>query len=277
MRILSTFLLAPALLSACGKQAPVAPPPPPVGWHTETGWSGECYAAPNWESLDLGARRMARQEALEAMKNQWGGQRDPAIAFDAGLIENVETVLLGRPEKIEAVTVQNHEACITHRKGGDLQAWEEVVRALPSRLTAGECLTPLVYTKFDYLDIGRPWQGGTPICKGDKVRIFSTLRDKYRVKDDGPWITAKGNDVQATGDYPCTVEGCTEGMLVGRFTSESGIETFFPIGGEKIFEAVESGTLHYTVNDKVYYDNRYYKGAQIEDRTAVTYEPVESK
>jgi hypothetical protein len=96
------------------------------------------------------------------------------------LYAGVETVLLGRPEKIEAVTVQNHEACVTHRKGGDLQAWEELVRALPGRLTAGECLTPLVYTKFDYLDIGKSWQRPVGLCKGDKAHVVASVSPALR-------------------------------------------------------------------------------------------------
>ncbi len=268
--MLSLLLL---VTTAEAKKKPAPPPPPPVGWYIEG--AGPCYAPPAWDSLDLSTRRAKRQEALEAMRAQWSGQKEEGVSFDSGLIDTVETILLGTPEKIEAVTAQNQAWCVAFRKGGDVQAWEEAVRGLPAKLTAGECLTPFYYTKFDYLDIGKAWQSGTPVCKGDKIHIFASLKDKYRVKEDGAWITVTGDGTPATGgDFPCNTEGCVVGMLIGRFTTENGVETVFPIGADIVYEAPAHGTIHTMINDTVWYDNRYFKGASIEDRTAITFEPA---
>lgn len=276
--MLSLLLLTLFSGSAEAKKKPKGPPPPPPqGWYKEEGWSGECFAPFDWETLGLAERRMKRQEALEAMREQWTGKKDAAVSFEEGMVENLETVLLGRPEKIEAVTAQNRELCVAFRANGNADAWQSAIRALPAKLTAGECLTPMIYTKFEFLDIGRTWQGATPVCKGDKVKIFATVKDKYRVSDKGAWINVTGDGTQAAGAYPCTAEGCTVGMLLLKFAPENGgPEEIMPLGVEKIFVAPQHGTLTYSINDNVWYDNRYYKGGNIEDRTAVTYQPAEN-
>jgi hypothetical protein len=265
-----------ALLAlACGPKAPPAPPPPPVGWYTEAGWSGECFAPPDWESLDTSTRKMKRQEALEAMKAQWSGQKEEDVHFEDGMVENVEVTLLGRPDKIEAVTAQNQAQCIAYRKGGDKGAWESAVRALPGKLTAGECLTPFLATRFDYLDIQKGWQGSTSVCKGDKIRINATVKDRFRLKDNGAWMNVLGVGPAAEG-APCTSEGCLAGTLLGRFVPENGgAESIFVVGAEKVYTVPAHGTLTYGLNDDTWFDNTFMKNGSIIDATAVTLEPVE--
>ena len=52
--------------------------------------------------------------------------------------------------------------------------WQSWLRALPGKLTAGECMLPLDYTMFDYLEIGTGWQRPLSICQGNKIRISGT-------------------------------------------------------------------------------------------------------
>jgi hypothetical protein len=253
---------------------PKTPPPPPVGWHREEGWKGDCYYAPDFATLPPGDRKMARQTALEGMKSQWSGTRDDGVSFDANLVDEVETVLLGRPENIEAIALSNRDQCVAYMKGGEVGAWHDYLSALPPRLTKGECMQPLTYTMFDYLDIGKSWQRPLPMCKGDKAHIIATAKDRYRVTDTGAWINVQGTGEKAIGaEFPCNIEGCFVGMLVGKFTTEEGVETVFPIGVETTFTAPEHGTISYSINDTVWYDNKWFKSATIEDRTAITIEP----
>jgi hypothetical protein len=264
-----------SLADAKPKKSKGPPPPPPQGWHREEGWKGDCYYPKNYETLGEGDRKISRQEALEAMKSQWSGAREDGVSFDAGKVEDLETVLLGRPTQIESVSRSNLEFCQAVMKGGDTTAWQSWLSGLPAKLTEGECTSPpLTYTVFDYLDIGKSWQRPIGLCQGDKARIVATTKDKYRISDSGAWINVEGNGTRAAGaDWPCNLEGCTEGMLVGKFVTDSGIETIFPIGAETTFTAPEHGTISYSINDTVWYDNKFFKSSTIEDRTAITIEP----
>lgn len=286
-----TLLVLAALLvghdaEARKKKKNKAPPPPPVGWHAdvpvgspEGGWAHECYYPPDFAKLSEFDRRVKRAEVLDEMLAQWRGERDDGVSFDADRVEEVETVLLGRPEQIETIAVKNLELCkasATH--GGDTAAWEAWLKALPGRLTAGECLTPFDYTMFDYLDIFTGWQREVPLCEGDKVHIIATSKDQYQVRKDGPWITAAGDPASPTAgntDYPCNLEGCLEGMFIARFVTSDGVETILPVGLEMTFTAPENGTLSYRINDPVPDDNKWYKRGTIEDHTAITLEPMQ--
>lgn len=269
-----SLLLYTHLAEAKPKKSKV-PPPPPIGWHKEEGWAGDCYYPPNYESVGEGERKMARQVALEEMKKQWLGQREDGVKFEDMLVDEVDTVLLGRPTKIEDVSRLNLEQCQAVMKGGSADAWKGYLTALPGKLTAGECLRPFDYQLFDYLDIGKSWQRPVGVCKGDKMHIIGTVKDRYRISDAGAWINVEGTPGEkAVGaEYPCNIEGCMVGMLVGKFVSESGVETIFPIGAETVFVAPEHGEVSYTINDTVWYDNKWFKSATIEDRTAITLEP----
>ncbi|MCB9742346.1 MAG: hypothetical protein H6740_07100 [Alphaproteobacteria bacterium] len=281
-RALSLVILSPLALAVagCGSKN-VEPAPPPVGWHAEEGWAAQCYFPPDFAALEdsegLAARRVARMDVLTAMKSQWSGQRDDGVSLPPAAIEDLDTVLLGQPDDIEAVAQQNLSECkrFMASGGGDTSGWEAWMRSMPDKLTAGQCLTPLRDTYFDYLDIGASWQFNVPICPGDTAVIIATTSDKYRLEESGEWITASGFEgMQADGDdYPCTREGCWVGMLVGRFVSEDGYEEVFPIGAEGTYTATAQGTLTITVNDSTYYDNTWFKSGGITDHTGVTVQP----
>lgn len=258
------------------KKKPKVAPPPPLGWHKEEGWKADCWFPADYGKLPEGDRKLARQRALEGMKVQWSGGKDDGITFNEGIVDDVETTLLGRPVLIEAISVKNLEFCTeVMRDGKDAGSWQTWLGTLSTTLTAGECNTPLTYTLFDYLDLGHGWQRPVHICKGNRAKIWATVADRYRMTENGPWITVEGLPEKALStDFPCNIEGCTIGMLVGKFVTDSGVETVFPIGAATEFEAPEHGTLYYTINDTVWYDNRWFKSATVEDKTAITIEPA---
>jgi len=248
-----------------------------VGWQTQEGWAGSCYYPPVWAKLSTSDSRLARQDALDAIVGQWSGNRDDGISFDEDTVTDTETVLLGRPEKTESVTDQNRDRCVATMAGqGSAGEWESWVKSLKASLTEGECKQPLDYTMFDYLDIGSGWQRPLSICQGERVRISGTMTDKYRVTEDGPWITVEGDpDMPATGmDLPCNVEGCLQGQLILRFVADSGWEKVSPVGSQTIFEAPEHGVISYRINDQTWFDNAWFKSRGIEDHTAIEVSPA---
>ncbi len=269
------------LILSCGpkKNEPV---PDPVGWHAEEGWTGSCYYPPDFvetESVEgLSARRMARQTTLEQMKSQWTGSREDGVSFPSNVVEDLENVLLGRPEQIEVISRKNLEMCKqVMGAGGDAMDWQRWLGVLPDQLTAGECLLPLTYTVFDYLEIGGSWQLSIPLCAGDVAEITGTSADRFRITNDGPWVNVEGipGTESPTGDWPCTLESCREGMLIGRFVTDEGVEEIFPIGTNTSYRAPNHGTLSVSINDSTYYDNTWYKSGGIVDHTGITVAPGE--
>jgi len=255
-----------------------APPPPPVdAWGLIEGSKVSCYYPADFDKLPDGDRKLARQVALEQMKVQWSGGKEDGVDFEDGVIDDLETALLGRPVLIEQVARDNLEQCTTFAKGGAVDAWRSWFTPLAGKLTAGECLRPLTYTLFDYLEIGIGWQRPIQICKGDRAHISATEKDRYRVSDKGPWINVEGDKEQkvTASDMPCNIEGCYLGTLVGKFETDDGVVTIFPVGTDKVFVAPSNGILSWSINDNTWYDNRYFKSATIEDRVAITLEPAQ--
>ena len=277
--------LVPTLVS-CGKK--VDETPPPVGWASEgteeVPWAGDCYYPPEYESLAESQsltfaetdRRIARQVALEGMKSQWLGQREDGVSFDAMMIDDLETILLGRPTEIEDMSRQNLSYCKqVMGAGASTSEWSSWLSGLPAVLTEGECNTPFDYQLIQYLDIKTGWQQPIPFCQGNRAVFNATANDQYRISEDGDWMNVNGDLAQpsTSSEYPCNFEGCTVGMLVGKFVTESGIETIYPMGTEMRFEAPEHGTFYWTINDTTYYDNEWHKAGSIVDHTAITVTP----
>jgi hypothetical protein len=256
--------------------------PPPVGWYAEPatkkkpGWLAACYFPPVWEGLERAERSMARQEALQAMKSQWLGERDDGIAYDRSLIEDVERTLLGRPEQIEAVSSQNAQHCREVVASGDsTDAWQRWLEEITARSREGECATPLDYQLVQYLKVDSGWQERVPVCKGDQAVFDVSLNDLFRITAGGAWFNAAGDVEQpAVGtDLPCNWDGCLRGMLIGRFVTELGVETVFPIGAHRSFEAPEDGVLSFAINDDSWGDNEWRSSGAVTDHAAVTISP----
>ncbi len=246
----------------------------PVGWVESDDGQPDCYFQPKWDSFTEIDRRMKRSEAMDEVLNQWRGQRNDGVSFDEELIDEVETVLLGRPEKIEAFVEANTAQC----QSDNASAWKSWAKGLKATLTAGECNHPLDYTMFDYLDIGTGWQRPLRICKGDRIKISGTASDQYRLSDESPWINVTGNPENPTtgAEWPCNVEGCFEGMLIMRFVGKgSGIESVVPVGSETVFTAPEDGEIAYRINDTSFYDNTWHKSGSVIDHTAIEVSPAQ--
>ena len=272
MRYLSVLVLC-----ACAKKAPEANKKI-VGWHVENAETGfACYYPPDFGSMTEGQRIAARAATLDEMKSQWLGKRGDGISFDESRADDVETVLLGSPEKIEKVASDNLARCLEVAKasatpgGGDASAWQSWFTNLPSTLTAGECVAHFDVQMFDYLEIGSGWQRDVSLCAGDKVVISASANDMYRITENGPWINAAGDSAQPTtsSDWPCNKEGCLAGMFIVRFTTQAGVETIYPAGLEMSFEAPENGTLSYRINDETFFDNKYRQKGSLIDKTAI--------
>ena len=185
--------------------------------------------------------------------------------------------MLGRPEKIETVSLENLDYCKKAMASGDTTGWGNWIGGLSAKLTEGECKTPFDYTMYDYLDIGKSWHIPLSICREDTVRIKASSNDFYRVRDDGPWINVDGDSSENTigTDYPCNLEGCKRGQLIMRFTGESGMETILPVGIGREFTPAEDGRLDLMINDKDWYDNKYKIQSGIEHHTSIEYSPVD--
>ena len=247
--------------------------PPPTGWVVDTEGQPACYHSPAWDSFNEIDRRMKRSEAMDEVLNQWRGQRNDGIQFDETLIDDVETVLLGRPEKIEVFVAENLAQCLS----GDSSAWLSWAKGLKSVMTAGECNTPLDYTMFDYLDIGTGWQRPLNICKDNRIRILGSKKDLYRLSDGGPWINVEGDPNKPTTglEWPCNLEGCKEGMLVMKFVGKgTGMETIVPVGTAATFTAPEDGEISYRINDKTFFDNVWHKSGSVIDHTSIEVSPA---
>lgn len=269
------FALAVAVVSGCGgKKAPEAATPL-TGWHSQEGWPGACYHPPAYDTLGTGERRVARQAALEAMMSQWRGERGDGVSFADRLVTEMETVLLGQPELIEPVSVDNLAQCKqAMAAGSDTTAWSAWLSSAPARLTEGQCpYRPMDYQLFDYLDIQSDWHIPVSLCQFDEVRIKASSIDRYRIEEDGDWINAAGDqDRPATDtDLPCHQNGCYVGQLIGRFTGDSGAQQVFPIGLGTTFEAPEHGTLEVQINDDTWYDNEFKVEGTVGHHTSVEY------
>ncbi len=273
-------LAALAVTISCGKK--VESTAPLVGWHSEgtedAPWAGDCYYPPDYQSMLDTDRKMARQKSLEAMKSQWLGQKNDGLEFDATAVDDLEIILLGRPDRIEEVSVKNLEYCQQYMTGtGSASSWEDWLRGLAASLTEGECNTPLDYQLIQYLDIQTSWQQPIPFCKGNRAEITATQSDRYRISEDSPWINADGDESMpsTSSEYPCNFQGCFAGQLIGRFVTFDGVETIFPIGTYLRYEAPEHGTFTWTINDTTYFDNEWHKEGAITDRTAITVTPID--
>jgi len=231
-----------------------------------------CYNPPVWADLSTIDRKMKRSEVMDQMLAQWRGNRNDGVGFSEDLIDKVDTVLLGRPDRIEEVAQDNYTQC----KAGDAGAWESWAKGLPRRLTAGECNTNFDYTLFDHLDIQSGWQGKRPICKGNKIVIRTSSKDRFRITEDGPWITVAGDPAISTSgssEWPCNLEGCLAGVMMLRFTGESGMESLYIAGTSLVFTAPEHGSIDYRINDTRFFDNKWFESRGVIDHASVEISP----
>jgi len=247
--------------------------PLPAGWVDGEEGQPACYNPPNWDEFTTIDRKMMRSEVMDEMLGQWKGNRSDGVSFSEVTIDKVDTVLLGRPDRVEEVSAENFSLC----QAGNRVAWEEWAARLPGKLTAGECNTPFDYTLFDHVNIDTGWQRNRPICKGNKVMIRASIKDLYKIKDDGPWITVAGDPAMPTtgsSDWPCNIEDCMAGILILRFNGESGQSSIYVVGPELIFTAPEHGSIEYRINDTEFFDNKWREQGGIVDHASIEISPT---
>lgn len=267
------WILSIFVLSSCGKKGPSSATPL-VGWHGEEEWAGQCYHPPDFTVLGAGSKRIAWQDARNEVMSQWRGERNDGVKMRDKVIEDTETALFSKPERVEPVVAENLEKCMAAMKSGSNSEWEAWLTALPGVLTEGECrYRPMDYTLFDYLNIGAEWHIPVSLCKDNKILIKASSNDYYQIEDDGPFMNAEGDSSRpAGGDLPCNTETCNVGQLVFKFVGDSGVETIGPVGVEKYFTAPEHGKLYVRINDTTFFDNKWKVQGTIEHHTSITYE-----
>ncbi len=278
MRHFAILFAVSALVAApaCAKKKKKGGEPPPVGWYQGKDWPGECFFPKNYEELGFGDRKLARADTLIALMDGWaGGHGNPT--FPSKRMTYFETILLGEPNEVEAVSVKNAAFCKAYmeaeaetRSDADWAKWFDTE---PDRLTEGDCPhAPLVDTIFQYLDIGEGWQFKFGVCQGDKVTIKGTAVDKYQIVEGGPWIDVEGNGEKATTeDMPCNIEGCYHGQLVMRYTGIDHTEQVIPVGSLTTWTAPGHGHIDVRINDTSFFDNKYREANGLIDHTSITY------
>lgn len=266
------------LVALTGCKKPPEPAAPKLGWVQTDTMKAACYYPPDFATLGPGDRKIARSTAIKEMMTQWTGGRGDGISFDSDMITDVETALLGEPEAVEAIAAKNAAQCETYMTtGGSTSGWSSWLTGLPAKITEGECWNPLVDTWFNYLDLARGWQNRAPVCQGDKVAVKGTEIDYYRIEDGGPWINAAGDTSKPTSgnpEMPCHQEGCFAGMLVVRFTGESGATVTWPAGLGVVITAPEHGYIEVAVNDDNLSDNKFKVESGLEHHTGIEYKPA---
>lgn len=266
-------------VAACGGKKPTNTAPI-VGWHSDEGWSTQCYYPPVWDDLGPGDRKIARTKALGAMMEQWGGSKGDGVSFDSEFVTSFETVLLGQPEFIEMVSEENVEFCRRYATGMEgTERWSAWVKTRPGELTEGQCrYAPLDYTLWNYMDIQMEWQIPANVCAGDKVEISASPQDYYRLEPKGAWINSAGDQDMPTADpaYACNYEGCYAGMVIMRFTGDSGVQSVHPVGLGTTWTAPEHGKIEVMINDTTWFDNVFKTEGGIEHHTGIEYKGVGS-
>ena len=246
-----------------------------VGWQPAgPEGAGSCYHPPKWDGIGAeGPRKLARAEAIAAIVGQWRGDRGDGVQMPERLVTNVETVLFGDPADVETIAGENLAWCEKHFAGNGA-GWADWATGLPTRLTAGECKGSLLPQEMhDYLNLSSGWHMNMGFCKGEKILISASNQDYYRVDEGGPWITADGDpDKVASGDYPCTDQGCKVGQLLIRFKNYDGsIDIVQPGGTETVFTMPDHGSIWVRINDKTPADNAWKVEGGLQHHTGVSY------
>lgn len=270
--VLVGVLFAPSAHAKKPKPAPA----PTQGW-VPVG-SGQCWVPPDFSTLAEGPKRVAWNETRDAIVQQWRGEKGDGIKLRDQAVEDLETAMLAKADRVETVSRENLDHCKAAMQGGlDTSAWEAWLVEIAGRLTAGECpYPPLDYTAFNYLNINAGWQNRLPVCKGDKVLVKGTGADYFQLEPGGPWINVTGDPSKKVGpNHPCNIEGCVVGQLVMKFTSDSHVEQVIPIGLATEFRVPEHGQIEVMINDDNLSDNKYKIENRLEHHTGIEVKPAE--
>ncbi len=262
------------LVGTCAAKKPAPPPPPSPGWNVVA--EGRCWHPPDWDSLGTTDRRTARSEAIAAVVALGRGDEGSPLRIDMGNLEPLETVLLGYPDKVEAIAGELESLCRGALTGAGVSAYQAWYDGLSDRLNEGVCRRPIVEMAY-YLEVRAGWQFRAGVCDTDYVKITVTDVDRFRTSKDAPWVNAAGDLARpnAPAGYPCTTEGCAVGTLLLRFTGKDGSSFVRPIGLGATFDPPSDGVIEIALNDDDPLDNEWFVSKDgIQDRATVIYKPV---
>ncbi|MEQ1569810.1 MAG: hypothetical protein ABMA64_29510 [Myxococcota bacterium] len=263
--------------TAHAKKPKKEPSGPIVGWHREASWTADCWYPPDFSTMAEGVKRMAWQESRDAIVGQWRGDRNDGVQLNDNHVENLETILLSKAERIESVAKDNLAQCqAAVAVGGSNSAWDSWLVAVAGKLTEGECpYPPLDYTAFNYLSVNSDWQNALYACRGDKVVVHGTDGDYFQLQQGGPWINVAGDPAAPLApSLPCNTEGCVRGQLVMRFTSDSGSTQVIPIGISTEFLVPDHGRIEVMINDDSLADNKFKVEKGLEHHTGIEVKPA---
>jgi len=268
------------LFTACGPKKPQEPAAPKVGWMPEEGSSVACYYPPQFDALDEMPRREARSEALDALIEQWKGDRNDGISMNPDVIDSIQNIIWGDMSKVESVTRDNLSYCKQFASSSSTASWESWLASLPVKLTEGECNDHFSVIMSHTVEIDVDWEPGEPIriCGGDKIRVMASPNDRYQLEPGGKWITVDGDpEVSTAGsdEFPCQTEGCLQGQLVLRFMSKDNETTVVPIGSSGTFTAPSDGVFSYGINDNSPEDNKWYQSSGVIEHASIEIRPVQ--
>jgi len=275
-------VLVPLLLiggSASAKK-PKPSATPVVGWHRDAGWTADCWYPPDFSKMPEGDKRVAWQQTRDAIVGQWRGERNDGISLSGNHVDNLETDLLAKADRIEVVAKDNLEQCkLAVAPGGSTSAWDSWIVSESGKLTEGECpYPPLDYTAFNYLSINNEWQNALPVCKNDHIVVHGTDADYYQIEPGGPYINVAGDpNSKLTSGLPCNTEGCVKGELLLRFRGDDGGTQIVPIGLAAEFMVPNHGHIDVMINDDNLADNKYKVEKGMEHHTGIEVKPVGAK
>ena len=251
--------------------------PPPLGWYQPEGAVHACYYPASLDEVQGRARTLAVVDAMNEVVSQWRGQLNDGVEFSPNAIDDVYNAFLARPERGEFILSENLQYCQQAATSRSTSDWNSWMRSLPDILQQDLCLQPLDYSLYQWLNLDNIWQEERPVCPDDHIIITGT-RDRYRIVEDGPWITVEGDPDSPTVGmdlYPCSFDGCYEGMLILRYVTDNGVEQIFPIGTEFVYRVPEAGTISFAINDLTAWDNSWGMSRGATERVQVRISPVE--
>ena len=257
-----------ALVLGCPKNTEVIETPgPTVGWTIKSGWTGACFTAPDFSTLDGEVRGKQERDSLTAMTSQWLGARNDGVRFDEKAARGVGKLLPA--ERIGEIAAQNLAFCAEVMSGeASTAAWSAWLEELYEDLQEEACPDPLVDTYLT-LDVTQQWFAEVPVCAGDHW-FLRAESDQYRTTKGASTHTVMGTEGDASG-LPCP--DCPRGSLIVRFDGEDGSSTLMIGGTYAEGTAPVSGTLSIGLNDDDFSDNTYRVKGGVQDSVGVQVGP----
>ena len=247
----------------------------------------ECYAPPDFASLNATKRSEARQAGYEYVeKLVTGKQREDFKIESLDALTYFETAFLGRPQLLDTWLDENFKRCKAVGEGkSSADDYLDYLAGIGRKLESDQCYKPLTYEYHNFMEISAGWQFRLHVCKGDKLLIESTGEDngKYTVTDQGKakkntYVTADGRIVLAGMVAERNADTSTVGTLLQAEAGETGLVADQPLGAllmrfesedesytkyqmiglSSQYEAPDHGYISFAINDTTYYDNKFH-------------------